>query len=347
MVINDTPANLGFRMPAEWEKHMGTVMAWPVVEAVWPGPFEEILQAYSDAVRKISAFEPVTMVAKPELLKQVREYCGDRVDILEAVNDDSWIRDNGPTCVINNKGEIAGINWIFNAWGGKYPCENDNKVASMVLEKYGFPRFDAPLVLEGGSIHVDGEGTLLTTEECLLNKNRNPDMTKEQIEDTLKQYLNINTVIWLEKGLFGDDTDGHIDNVACFVRPGVIIVQDCSDPDDPNYDIAKVNIEKLKNSKDAKGRSLEIITIEQPRPVYYDDVRLTLSYLNFYFVNGGIILPVFGKDNRDRDVYALETLKKVFPDREIVTIDGLPLTRGGGNIHCLTQQIPQGTPAKL
>ncbi|NLY42375.1 MAG: agmatine deiminase family protein [Clostridiaceae bacterium] len=347
MIINGIPKDLGFKMPAEWVKHSRTIMAWPVVEAEWPGPMEEILEAYSDAVKKIASFEPILMIVKPELKEQLKKYCDiNNIDTLEIINDDSWTRDNGPTIVANDKGEIAGINWMFNAWGGKYPYENDNMVAPKALDFLGIPRFDAPLVMEGGSIHVDGEGTLLTTEECLLNKNRNPNLTREQIELILKQYLNVEKIIWLKKGLFGDDTDGHIDNVACFAKPGVIILQTCSDPDDPNYERTKENIEILRNATDAKGRRFEIIQIEQPQPVDYNGIRLTLSYINFYFVNGGIILPTFGGKNASRDKDAESILKSVFPDRKIVTINGLPLARGGGNIHCLTQQVPAGPPAK-
>ncbi|WHH58521.1 agmatine deiminase family protein [Petroclostridium sp. X23] len=347
MVIDDIPASLGFRMPAEWHKHARTIMAWPVVEAEWPGPLEEILEAYSDAVKKIAMFEPVTMIARGDLMDQVHDYCGSAVEIMKFINDDSWTRDNGPTFVINNKGEIAGINWIFNAWGGKYPCENDNRVAPAVLKHYNIPRFDAPIVMEGGSIHVDGEGTLLTTEECLLNINRNPHLTREKIEDRVKKYLNIQKIVWLKEGLYGDDTDGHIDNVACFAKPGVIITQVCSDPNAPDYQRSQNNLEILRSTTDAKGRTFEIIEIEQPNPVVYDGLHLTLSYLNFYFVNGGIILPVFGGENSTKDVAAIEKLKEVFPDRKIVAINGLPLTRGGGNIHCLTQQMPEGIPARL
>lgn len=341
-----TPKSSGYWMPAEWTRHARTVMAWPVVEAVWPGSMEEILEAYSQAVDAIAAFEPVTLVVKPELKEEVTRYCKAKPDLLEATNDDSWTRDNGPTCVVSESGEVAGINWIFNAWGGKYPCENDNLIAAKVLEHLGIRRFDAPLVMEGGSIHVDGEGTLLTTEECLLKENRNPGATREEIEVLLREYVNVEKILWLKQGLFGDDTDGHVDNAACFARPGVILMQGCSDPQDPNYARSQENLRIIREATDAKGRHFEIIMIEQPRPVYYEDVRLTLSYLNFYFVNGGIILPVFGGENADRDENAREVLQKVFPDRKIVTINGLPLARGGGNIHCLTQQIPEGRTAE-
>lgn len=335
------PADLGFRMPAEWSEHLYTFMEWPVKEAMWPEPFEEILPAFADIARKISEFEPVIVIAQPGLGRQAAEFCGPTVQILEMEHDDSWMRDNGPTFVVDQKGNISGINWIFNAWGGKYPCVNDNLVAPKLLEHLGIQRIDAPIVMEGGSIHVDGEGTLLTTEECLLNKNRNPHMSREEIEDVVKKHLNIDKIIWLRRGLYGDDTDGHIDNVACFARPGEIIMQVSSNPKDPNYERSLENIEAIEKTVDAKGRTFKITKIEQPPETFYDGARLTLSYLNFYFVNGGIILPVFGGSCEETDKAAEATLTRLFPDRRIVTVNGLPIIRGGGNVHCLTQQMPK------
>lgn len=341
------PRELGFRMPAEWAAHERTFMEWPIKEALWPEPFEEVLNAFADAVKKISMFEPVTLIVKPDLVEQAKQLCGTTIDYMEVEHDDSWMRDNGPTFVINENNELAGINWRFNAWGGKYPWEQDDKIATKILEAFKVPRFDAQMVLEGGSIHVDGEGTLLTTEECLLNKNRNAELGREEIEETVKKYLSIKKIIWLNKGLYGDDTDGHVDNVACFAAPGKIIIQMCSNTKDPNYEISRNNIETLENSTDALGRNFEIIKIEQPPEAFLEDTRLTLSYLNFYFVNGGIILPVFGGKCIESDERAKSILQDVFKDREVVTVQSLPITWGGGNVHCITQQMPKGTPAKL
>lgn len=341
------PRDLGFKMPPEWTRHARTLMGWPVKEAIWPEPFEEILPAYADIVRTVAEFEPVTLIVNPHLAKQAREFCGAEVNLIEMEHNDSWLRDSGPTMVMNQDGEVAGINWIFNAWGGKFDSSYDNLVAPLVLKRFGIPRFDATVVMEGGSIHVDGEGTLLTTEECLLNKNRNSGLSKGEIEDILKQYLNVEKVIWLKRGLDGDDTDGHVDNIASFARPGVIVIQTCSDPDDPNYGITRENLEILKNTTDARGRTFEIVEIEQPRPVFYDGVKLTLSYINFYFVNDGIILPVFGGESVENDRQAERTLSRLFPGRKIRTVNGMVIARGGGNVHCLTQQMPAGAPAKL
>jgi Peptidylarginine deiminase and related enzymes len=213
-------------------------------------------------------------------------------------------------------------------------------VAAAVLRHFKLACFDIPVVMEGGSFHVDGAGTLLTTEECLLNPNRNPGLSRSQIEKTLQQSLNVSRIIWLHRGWVGDDTDGHVDNLACFVRAGVIAAQVCSDPADPNYEISQENLEILENAVDAKGRPFEIIKIEQPPADFYDGNRLTLSYLNFYFVNGGIVLPIFGGRAATTDQAAENTIQKLFPERKIVTINGSVIARGGGNVHCLTQQMP-------
>ncbi len=339
------PAQHGFTMPPEWAQHSRTIMEWPVKEAVWPEPFAEILPAYTEIVRTIARFEPVTLLVNPQLRQQAVDHCGQSAEILVMEHNDSWARDNGPTFVKNAQGEIAGINWIFNAWGGKFAAAKDNQVAPGLLKHFNVPCFDAPIVMEGGSIHVDGEGTLLTTEECLLNPNRNPHLNRQQLTEYLRQYVGATKLIWLKNGWVGDDTDGHIDNVVCFAKPGVVIVQVCSDPNDPNYAISQENLAMLRNATDAKGRSFAIVTIEQPPAVYYDETRLTLSYLNFYFVNGGIILPLFGNEATDRAAQA--TLANVFPERKIATVNGLVIARGGGNVHCLTQQMPAGKPATL
>lgn len=335
------PVDLDYRMPAEWHRHARTIMEWPVKEALWPEPFDEILPAYAQIVNTVASFEPVTLIANPDLTEEAALFCGPNVEILSLEHNDSWARDNGPTFLLNSAKQLAGINWIFNGWGGKYPADKDNQVASKLLRHWNIPAFDVPIVMEGGSLHVDGEGTLLTTEECLLNPNRNPGLSRLQIKNYLYNYLGITKIIWLKRGWVGDDTDGHVDNVACFARPGVILMQVCSDPDDPNYLISQENLKIIKEATDAKGRKLEIIPIEQPLASYYEGTRLTLSYLNFYFVNGGIILPVFGGANAASDQNAVSILSRVFPERKIAPVNGLIVARGGGNVHCLTQQVPE------
>jgi len=333
-----------FAMPAEWERHERTLIEWPVkASMVWPENYDEVCSGYAGVAKAIAAFEKVTMIVGEDTAEDAERFCGSDIEYLKIPHNDAWCRDNGPTFLLNRDRQLAGINWQFNAWGGKYPnYELDNQVASAVLKHFHVPRFDSPIILEGGSIHTDGEGTLLTTRECLLNQNRNPGLTHEEIEAELKRRLKIHKIIWLNKGLYGDETDGHVDNAACFGKPGVVILQTCRDKSDPNYEITMENLEILKNAVDASGRKLSVVEIPQPPIRNYRGERLTLSYLNFYFVNGGIILPVFGGDAVQSDKKAAETLQALFPDRRIVPVDGMPLIKEGGNVHCITQQMPEG-----
>lgn len=333
-----------YYMPAEWEQHERTLMEWPVKESlVWPENYNEVCAGYAEVAKAIAQFETVTMIVNENTAKEAEALCGEKVEYVIIPHNDAWCRDNGPTFLINKEKELSAVNWQFNAWGEKYtPFDLDNEVAPKILNHLQVPYVNSPIILEGGSIHVDGEGTLLTTRECLLNKNRNAHLSQEQIEKEVKDALKVSKIIWLNQGLFGDETDGHVDNVACFAKPGVILIQTCDDPGDPNYEISRENLQILRNATDASGRMLEIIEIPQPPIRYYREERLTLSYLNFYMVNGGIILPVFGGEAEMADKRAEEILKEVFPDRKIVAVDGMPLIKEGGNVHCITQQMPKG-----
>ncbi|WP_336789211.1 agmatine deiminase family protein [Paenibacillus sp. MMO-177] len=338
------PKQLNYTMPAEWTAHERTFISWPVqASMVYPEHYEQVSAGYAELVTAIAEFEPITVVVNPADLEKVSAlFAGnDAVECLPIEHNDAWLRDNGPTFVVNPEGELAGVNWKFNAWGGKYsPWDLDDAVAPQILKHVDVKQFDAPLVMEGGSIHTDGEGTLLTTEECLLNTNRNPELSREQIEGYVKEFVNVDTIVWLKRGLSGDETDGHVDNIACFAAPGKVILQVCNDPSDENYAITEENRRILSEAVDAKGRKLEIIEIEQPPYAEYEDTRLTLSYLNFYFVNGGIILPIFGGAAAEADRKAIETLQAAFPDHRIRPIDGMAVIREGGNVHCTTQQMP-------
>ncbi|UJF33500.1 agmatine deiminase family protein [Paenibacillus hexagrammi] len=339
------PRELNYKMPAEWTSHERTFISWPVKDSmVYPEDHASVSEGYAELVRALAEFEPVTVLVNPAEAEQVKAlFDNDRIEFLEIEHNDAWLRDNGPTFVVNDKQEVAGVNWKFNAWGGKYsPWDLDDAVAPQILEHYKVKRFDASLVMEGGSIHVDGEGTLITTEECLLNTNRNPDLSREQIEDYLAEYVAAEKVIWLKNGLSGDETDGHVDNVACYAAPGKIIMQVCDDPEDENYAITQENLRILGEAVDARGRKLEVIPIQQPPKAMFEDSRLTLSYLNFYFVNGGIILPVFGGAAEETDKLAAKVLGEAFPDRKIRTINGMAIIKEGGNVHCTTQQMPAG-----
>ncbi len=334
----------GFFMPGEWEEHERTLIEWPVRESlVWPDNYDEVCKGYAAVAKAISEFETVTLIVNKNDRSNAESLCGSYADILEIPHNDAWCRDNGPTFLKNSQGRRKGINWNFNAWGEKYtPYDLDDKVAGEVLKHYKISALEVPIVLEGGSIHVDGEGTLLTTKQCLLNPNRNPALTRQEIEKEVKAALCVSKIIWLDKGLYGDETDGHVDNIACFAKPGFVLLQTCQDKTDPNYEITMENLDILINAEDAKGRKLTVTEIPQPPVRFYKDVRLTLSYLNFYLVNNGLILPVFGGDASETDKQAADILSKVFPDRKIVTVDGMPLIKEGGNIHCITQQMPAG-----
>lgn len=336
-----------YHMPAEWEPHARTLVAWPVKSSlIYPQNYEAIRTVYAATINLISEFEPVSVIVNEDTKEEAQKLCSTQADIITLPHDDAWIRDTGPVFVRNNNNELAGIDWRFNAWGEKYsPYFLDDDLADSLLQHFDIPSHYSSLVLEGGSINSDGEGTLLTTEQCLLNHNRNSSYTKKGIEDELIKNLGIKKVIWLYNGLFGDETDGHIDNIACFAKPGLVLLQTCSDMNDINYNISLESRNILRRETDSAGRKPEVIEIEQAPARKYENRRLTLSYINFYLVNGGLILPVFGGDAEKTDKTAASILREVFPDRKIVTIDGSELITEGGNIHCITQQMPKGTNA--
>jgi agmatine deiminase len=334
------PAENGFFMPGEWAPHRRCWMAWPCRESLWGDAIDEARDAYAEVAKAIAEFEPVTMIANPENVAEVSLRCGGSVACVPMAHDDSWLRDSGPTFVVDGRGEIAGIDWRFNAWGGKYDDYlRDAAVAVQILEHAKVRRYEAPLVLEGGSFHVDGEGTVLTTEECLLNPNRNPDLSKGEIEELLCAYLGAQKVIWLGAGLEDDETDGHVDNLACFVRPGAVLALTTNDEDDANYDALRDNLERLRSATDAKGRTLDVVEVEQPRARNNKEGRrLSASYVNFHVANGGIVMPSFDDDSQDQK--AKEVVAGCFPDREVTQVRALDILAGGGGIHCITQQQP-------
>ncbi|WP_119678238.1 agmatine deiminase [Indioceanicola profundi] len=333
-----TPATDGFHMPAEWAPHDRCWMAWPVRAETFLNGLDAARAAYADVAKTIAQFEPVTMICPEGEVADASLSCGKGVEILPMPLSDSWVRDNGPTFVVDGKGGVAGVDWGFNAWGGNYAdFQPDTDVARRVMERLGLPRYEAPLIMEGGSFHVDGEGTLLTTEQCLLNPNRNPHLSKSEIEQHLRDYLGVSQIIWLGQGYEQDETDGHIDEIACFVRPGVVLTLTTDDTSDPNYKIFQDNLERLSMARDAAGRELEIVTVRPPARQEYNGVRLTLSYTNFYLANGGVVMPAF-EDPADDEAYRI--FRKLWPERQVVQVPALDIVRGGGGIHCITQQQP-------
>lgn len=328
-------------MPAEWGPHAGCLISWPSREPTWRGHFEDAKKAYSGVMAAVNRFDPVTVVADPGAAQEARRRLGPGMTILEAPLDDSWVRDNGPIFVRREDGRLALVNFRFNGWGRKAPYELDDRLPALLSERLRVRRYDAPMVLEGGAISVDGEGTLLTTEQCLLNVNRNPDMSREGIEQVLSSHLGVRKVIWLPRGLEDDMTDGHVDGVAGFVRPHVVLASHTRDASDPNHRTLEDNLARLESATDARGRSIEVVKMVQPKPVSVGGMPVTPSYVNLYFANGAVVFPTYGI--REDDV-AREILVSLFPEREIVGVRCEHIGIGGGDVHCITQQLPVGAP---
>jgi agmatine deiminase len=358
--LDSTPAADGFRMPAEFEPHAGCWMAWPERTDNWRLGAEPAQEAYAAVASAIAASEPVTMGVSDGQFEHCRSLLPASVRVVELATDDAWLRDTGPSFLVDGGGARRGVDWRFNAWGGLEgglysPWDRDDRVAAKVLEVEGADRYRAPLVLEGGAIHVDGEGTVLSTEQCLLNPNRNPALSREQVERALLDYLGAEQVVWLDRGVFEDETDGHIDNIACFARPGVVLLTWSDDDSDPQHEISRQARERLEAASDARGRRLEVITLPSPGPLTISAEeaagvgasagtkprrggdRLAASYVNFYLANTRLIYPLL--DER-YDAEAAEILRGCFPEREVVGVPAREILLGGGNIHCITQQVP-------
>ncbi len=356
-----TPKADGFRMPAEWHRHDGCWMVWPERPDNWRSGAKPAQAAFAAVAHAIAASEPVTMAVSAAQFEHCRSVLDPRIRVVEMSTNDSWMRDIGPTFVIDDHGNRRGVDWRFNAWGGLegglyFPWDADDAVARKVLEIERADRYRAPIVLEGGSIHVDGEGTVLTTEECLLNHNRNPQCSREEIERTLCAYLGAERVIWLGPGVYNDETDGHVDNLACFIRPGVVALTWTDDEDDPQHAISLDALRRLEAATDARGRSLEVIKLPAPTPAAITEEesrgvdavqgtlprmpgdRLAASYVNYYLGNTRLVFPLL---DEHRDEQAAAILRDCFPDREIVGVPAREILLGGGNIHCITQQVPQ------
>jgi len=332
-----SPAAAGFSMPAEWEPHAGCLMAWPTRRELWGRHFEAAKADYAATARAVGEFEPVVMVCLPGATREVRGLCGSAVTPVEIPIDDSWIRDSGPAFVRNADGDLAVTSFRFNAWGGRWhPHDADDRLAGALGDRFGLPVFQAPFVLEGGAFFVDGQGTVITTEQCLLNPNRNPSLTREQIEQGLRDYLGATTVIWLPFGHSHDTgpagTDGHVDGVAQYVAPARVVLEVPSDRASSEFERARANLAVLESARDARARSFEVLTIDP-------GVDATVSYANHYLANGGVIVPVGGDET---DARALDTLARIYPDRAVVGVPGTVIAFGGGGPHCITQQIPSG-----
>lgn len=360
--LETTPKADGFRMPGEFEPHDGCYMIWPERPDNWRLGGKPAQKVFAEVANTIGKYEPMTMIVSKAQYENAKHWLNDYVRVVEMTNDDSWVRDCGATFVINDKGDMRGVDWEFNAWGGLvdglyFPWDSDDKIASKMCE---IERVDSyrteGFVLEGGSIHVDGEGTVMVTEECLLSEGRNPHMTKEEIGNKLCEYLNCEKVLWIPRGIYNDETNAHVDNMANFVKPGVVVLAWTDDENDPQYERSLEAYNYLINETDAKGRKLEVHKMYTPTPILItkeesegvdavdgtlpreEGDRLAASYANYYTGNGFIALPIFNDPN---DQKAIDLLKELYPDREIVPIYAREILLGGGNIHCITQQVPK------
>jgi len=359
--IDSTPRADGYRMPGEFEPHAGTWMLWPQRPDNWRLGGKPAQRAFVAVAAAISRFEPLTMGVNHDQFENARNLLPPQVRVVEISNNDAWMRDIGPSFVVDGKGGVRAVDWVFNAWGGLYdglyfPWDRDDLVPQKVCEIAGIDRYRAPFVLEGGSIHVDGEGTVITTEECLLSPGRNPSMSRDEIEEGLRAYLGVESVVWLGRGFDPEETTGHVDDIAAFVRPGVVVVAWTDDPADWRYEIMRDNLERLEKATDARGRRFEIARLPCPTDVFISEEeawgvdavagtiprragdRMPATYVNYYACNGGVVMPVFD-DPADED--AREILQRLYGDRRVVTVPGREIVLAGGNVHCVTQQQPR------
>ncbi len=338
--MNDSYA---FFMPSEWSEHECCWMAWPPEQRrdIYPN-LDDMRRQYANVASAIAEFEPVMLLATTETVGDARRHCSGKVEVIERALDDAWLRDIGPTFVLNETKQLSGVDWQFNCWGDPESAhQTDATIARVINELTGATNLPASIFLEGGAIHSDGDGLLLTTENVVLNPNRNPGLTRLDAECLFKDYLGVEKVVWLDHALEYDDTDGHVDNLACFSAQGVVLALSESDPEDPNCARLRRNIDTLSNVTTTSGDRLNIIEIQQPARQEYRGEPLPLSYINFYIANGGIVLPEF---NDPMDQPALEAVTAAFPDREIVQLPAVEITKGGGCIHCITQQQPKSVP---
>lgn len=359
--LKSEPRRDGYRMPGEFEPHDGCWMLWPERPDNWRLGAKPAQQAFVAVAAAIAGSERVTVGVSAGQFANARRLLPHAVRVVEISSNDSWMRDVGPTFVVNGRGGVRGIDWAFNAWGGLdgglyFPWDSDDAVAQKVLEIEGRDRYRVPFVLEGGSIHVDGQGTLITTEECLLNPNRNPQLSRADIEDRLRRHLNVEVIVWLGRGVHGDETDGHVDNLCAFVRPGEVVLTWTDDKRDPQYEISRDAWQRLKAARDARGRQFKVHKLIQPGPLRMtqqeaDGVdaadgtqprqagsRMAGSYVNFYIGTRHVVMPLL---DAKRDGAAARKLKALFPGREVVGVPGREILLGGGNIHCITQQVPR------
>lgn len=364
--MQHVPAEDGYVMPGEFEPHQGCIVIWPERPGSWIYGAKDARQAFCDVITAIADSEKVYVAASKTSIESARAMLPRKnVELFEAETDDAWARDVAPTFVLKRGENVRAVNWEFNAWGGTvdglYPSwEKDNAFAGFFAEKYGYEVYDAaPFVLEGGSVHSDGEGTVMVTEACLLSAGRNPDLTREEIEEQLKRYLGAEKVLWLPRGIYQDETNEHVDNICAFIRPGEVVLAWTDNEEDAQYALSKQCLDYLEQQRDAKGRRITVhklpipdvpicITKKELAGYQFEEgedkreagERLAASYVNFYFSNKGVVIPIFGGKNVESDRRALMIMRELCPDRMIIPVPARSILIGGGNIHCITQQIP-------
>ncbi|TVQ65954.1 MAG: agmatine deiminase family protein [Balneolaceae bacterium] len=347
------PYDLGFRMPAEWEMHSATQLHWPSNRHSWPGVrLAKVREVYLNLIEALHRYEPILLFKSPDVprsevvgLLRTKDIDPDEIRIFDIPLNDVWARDCGPIFIRREQnGEIsyAVTDWEYNAWGGKYPpYDADNALPAFIASAYHLPLFRPQMILEGGSIDTNGEGLFLTTEAVLLNRNRNPHLSREEIFSRLQQYLGAEKIIWLKNGLEGDDTDGHIDDLSRFLNKNTVLTMICEDPDDINYAALKENLEILQSATDLDGNPLNIVTLPLPSTKIEGTTadgseHVPASYANFYLANGVVLVPLYDPDT---DTDALDLFSTFFPDRDVVGIECSDLVWGQGSIHCITQQL--------
>jgi agmatine deiminase len=340
------PRELGFSLPAEWAPQEAIWLSWPHNYQTWPGRFRPVPYNFANIVANITRFQPVRINAAKHLQPRAARLCSrlgaqmDRVTFYDHPTNDAWCRDHGPIFVKNpESGEVALTDWAYNAWGNKYPpYDLDNLIPPAIAKVTKLHCFVNEMVLEGGSIEANGAGVLLTSEQCLLNPNRNPHLTKAEIEQTLKDYLGIHTVLWLGEGIVGDDTDGHIDDMTRFYKPDGFLTCVEPNPKDANHPILAANLQRLKTFRTAAGKKYQIVELPMPRPFGFSRQRVPASYANYLVINGAVLVPTFRQPGRDAQ--ACEIIAGCFPSREIVPVDCYHLIWGLGTLHCISQQQP-------
>lgn len=361
IISESTPRRDGFRMPGEFESHQGCLMIFPERSDSWQYGGYAARKAFARVAEAIAESEKVTVCAGDGQYDNARALLPPHIRVVEMSSNDAWARDYAPTFVKHPSGAVRGVDWGFNAWGGLYdglyfPWDKDNRMARKICDMLDLDVYDKrDFILEGGSIHVDGQGTCMVTESCLLSKGRNPQLTRQEIEENLKEYLNVSTILWLPCGIYGDETNEHVDNICAFTAPGEVVLAWTEDEKDEQYAMSRACLEYLEQAVDARGRSLKIHKLPLPRPVTVTEEecggldacwgqpsrtpgeRLAASYVNFYIANGSIVMPGF-RDEADEK--AREILQGLFPTRKVIQIYARDILIGGGNIHCITQQIP-------